>query len=123
MSTESFSTNSFSDNRIIVANNTKTETFKVFGNCGMCERTIESSLANIKGIEKADWNKETKMMKVIFDEKQISLDEIKQKIAEVGYDTDKFRATEKVYNNLPGCCQYDRPAKKKSHNSHNGHKH
>ena len=96
----------------------KTETFKVYGNCGMCEKTIEGSLKNVKGIDKADWNKETKMMEVTFDPEVISLTEIKQKIADVGYDSDEVRASEKAYNKLPGCCQYDRPENNEDHHNH-----
>ena len=95
-----------------------TKTFKVYGNCGMCEKTIERALKGVKGIEKADWNKETKTMEVTFDEGVITLKEIKQKIADVGYDTDEVRASEKVYNKLPGCCQYERPE-----STHEDHKH
>ena len=87
----------------------KTDRFKVYGNCGMCEKTIEGSLNGVKGVEKADWDKETKMMEVVYHTHDISLDDIKKKIAEVGYDTKEHRASEKVYNNLPGCCQYERP--------------
>ena len=96
----------------------KTETFKVYGNCGMCEKTIEGSLKSIKGIEKADWNKETKMMEATFDPAVISLKEIKQKIATVGYDTDEVRATNKAYNGLARCCQYERPESKKEEHNH-----
>ncbi|MBD80972.1 MAG: ATPase [Crocinitomicaceae bacterium] len=104
----------------IVNRKHKTETFKVYGNCGMCEKTIEESLKNVRGVEKADWNKETKMIEVTFDAEVLSLKEIKQKIADVGYDTDEVRATEKAYNGLPGCCQYERP---KSNNEHHKHEH
>ena len=83
--------------------------FKVYGNCGMCKKTIEGALSNAKGVVKAVWNKETKMMEVTFHEHKITLDEIKKKIAGVGYDTDEFKATDKSYNGLPGCCQYERP--------------
>lgn len=107
---------------LIVLNN-KTETFKVYGNCGMCEKTIEGSLNGVKGIVKADWNKETKMMEVTFNEKEVSLDQIKMKIASVGYDTEEHRATKKAYSKLPGCCQYDRPAEKKKEDNHEGHHH
>ncbi|MCB9326463.1 MAG: heavy-metal-associated domain-containing protein [Lewinellaceae bacterium] len=82
--------------------------FKVYGNCGMCENRIEGALKNVKGIQSADWDVDTKMMAVQFDNEVISLDEIKKKIADVGHDTDKFQAKEEVYTNLPGCCQYDR---------------
>lgn len=102
----------------------KTETFKVYGNCGMCEQTIEGSLSKVKGVKKADWNKETKEMKVTYNDKKISLDEIKQKIAAVGYDTDKFRASDAAYNGLHGCCQYERPGlKQKTDDGHKGHQH
>lgn len=112
---------SFASNTIQVEATHKkqtTKTFKVYGNCGMCEKTIESALKGVKGIEKADWNKETKIMEVTFDEGVITLKEIKQKIADVGYDTDEVRASEKVYNKLPGCCQYERPE-----STHEDHKH
>lgn len=87
----------------------ETETFKVYGNCGMCEKTIEGSLKDVKGVEKADWNKETKMMEVTFNPKKITLMEIKEKIAGVGYDMDDVRSTKDTYESLPGCCQYERP--------------
>mgnify|MGYP000675200494 CR=1 FL=1 len=87
----------------------KKEVFTVYGNCGMCEKTIEKSLKGVKGIQVADWNKETDQMTVSFNSKIISLDAIKQKIADVGYDSDTHRAKDKVYNSLPGCCQYERP--------------
>jgi copper chaperone CopZ len=99
----------------------KTDTFKVFGNCGMCEKTIEGALKDVKGVDKADWNKETKMIEVVYHTHDISLDNIKKKIAEVGYDTEEYRASEKAYNDLPGCCQYERPETKKE--DHSGHNH
>ena len=87
---------------------TKAE-FKVYGNCGMCEKTIEGSLNGQDGIGNADWDKETKMITVTYDPKKMDENKIKEKIAGVGYDTDSHRADESVYNNLPGCCQYERP--------------
>ena len=89
-------------------------TFKVYGNCGMCKKTIEGSLAGVEGMLKANWNKNTKQIDIEFDEAKIKLDEIKQKIAGVGYDMEKVRAEESVYSNLVGCCQYDRPGSEKS---------
>ena len=122
-SIESFAVDNNPTIMSIKHDDTVTKTFKVYGNCGMCKKTIEGALTNIKGIVKADWNKETKIMEATFHEHEITLDEIKKKIAAVGYDTDKFRATDKAYNNLAGCCQYERPAEKKSHDNHDGHSH
>lgn len=107
-----YSTNEIAESTINLEVEYKTETFKVYGNCGMCKRTIEGSLNDVKGVKSAEWDSKTKMMTVTFNEKKISLDDIKKKIAAVGYDTEEHRAEDKTYNNLHGCCQYDRPEKK-----------
>ena len=91
------------------SNEATSESFKVYGNCGMCEKTIEGSLQDVDGVSKADWNKETKQMEVEFDASKIKLADIKQKIASVGYDMEDVRAEESTYSGLPGCCQYQRP--------------
>lgn len=87
----------------------ETETFKVYGNCGMCKNTIEKSLKGVKGIKKAEWGVKTKMMTVTFDPHVITLLKIKETIASVGYDTEEVKANDKTYKKLPGCCQYERP--------------
>lgn len=88
--------------------NAKTETVKVYGNCGMCKTKIEKA-ANQKNISKADWNEETGIATITYDEKLTDKNAILKKIAVVGYDSDAFKATNAAYNKLPGCCQYDRP--------------
>ncbi len=90
--------------------NAKTETVKVYGNCGMCKTTIEKT-GSIKKIAKVDWNQETQMATLTYDTSVTNQDEILKRIALVGYDSDKFLAPDDVYNNLHGCCQYDRVAK------------
>ncbi|MBL4710798.1 MAG: heavy-metal-associated domain-containing protein [Flavobacteriales bacterium] len=107
-----FATTYTTSNDLVSVSDSTTESFKVFGNCGMCKRTIEGSLVNQEGIYSADWNKETKMIRVNYNEFLISLDDIKKKITSVGYDTEVLRATEESYNGLSGCCQYERPEKK-----------
>jgi len=89
----------------------QTESFKVWGNCGMCKKTIENSL-KISGVSKAEWNKETKMMTVTFNSKKIALAQIHKNIASVGYDTELETASDEVYNKLHGCCKYERKTKK-----------
>lgn len=86
----------------------KTEEFKVYGKCGMCKRRIESALKDIKGIQAATWDVDSKMLKVSYDENLISLHEINQKIADVGHDTEYKKAKDEQYAQLPGCCRYDR---------------
>ena len=80
---------------------------KVWGNCEMCQETIEESL-HTKGIKSASWNTETKILSVKYDSTIISLDSIHKKVAASGYDTEKYKATEESYRNLHECCQYER---------------
>lgn len=87
----------------------ETETFKVYGNCGMCKRTIEGSLKEESSVSEALWDIDNGEMKVSYNPSSITLNEIKQKIADVGYDTDTHKAKVEVYTALPGCCQYERP--------------
>ena len=73
---------------------TKSEVIFVDGVCGMCEKRIESNCLATKGVKLANWNKESKMLKVIFNDKKISLDEIHKKIASIGHDTNLETASE-----------------------------
>ena len=85
----------------------KKETVKVWGNCGMCQKTIETA-AKSAGAFEASWNTETKMLAVSYKGKKTNLTKIEQAVAAVGYDTQNFTAPDDVYNKLHGCCQYDR---------------
>ncbi|MBC7388786.1 MAG: heavy-metal-associated domain-containing protein [Opitutaceae bacterium] len=87
---------------------TEKATFKVYGNCGMCKETIESALKKNAHIKKASWNEETKMISVSYDPQMISLTEIHNIIASVGYDTEKVKGNDAAYKKLHSCCQYDR---------------
>lgn len=84
---------------------TKTETIKVSGNCEMCESTIEKA-AKVDGVTKADWNKKTKVLTLVYNPAKVKSDDVQKKIAAAGYDTPKYKATSKAYNALPGCCKY-----------------
>jgi periplasmic mercuric ion binding protein len=84
-----------------------TANFKVWGNCGMCKETIESSL-KVDGVSKADWNTESKQIEVSYDSTKTSLDAIQKHIADAGYDTDKYKANDVAYGKLHQCCQYER---------------
>ena len=90
--------------------NAETETFKVYGNCGMCKKTIETA-ANQKGEAKADWNKDSKVLQLTYDKTKTSSDVVLQRIADAGYDSERFYGSDAAYNNLPACCQYERRAK------------
>jgi Cu(I)/Ag(I) efflux system membrane fusion protein len=93
--------------------NLEQKEFKVYGNCGMCKKRIEKAATSLDGVSKADWNKDTKMIEVSFDAMQIKVEDIHSAIADVGHDTDKVTAKDNTYNDLPGCCKYDRKSKNK----------
>lgn len=90
--------------------NSKTETIKIYGNCGMCQTKIENA-GSIKKTAKVNWNVDTKMATLTYDATKTNQDEILKQIVLAGYDSDKFLAPNDVYSKLPGCCQYDRVAK------------
>lgn len=102
-----FSTNTQAQAKI---KNAKTEIITVYGNCGMCENNIETA-GNLKKSVSVDWDKVTKLATITYDSKITNTDEILKRIALAGYDSDKFLAPDEVYENLHGCCQYDRIAK------------
>jgi len=101
----------FAHSGLAQTKNSKVETVKVYGNCGMCKKIIEKA-GTQKGVSKTVWDADTDMATITIDIKKTTLDEVLKKIAEAGYDSDKFRATDEVYNDLHGCCQYERPSKK-----------
>lgn len=91
------------------SNTMKMDTFKVYGNCGMCKKTIEQAAMSVKGVKQATWNIKSGIIEVTYNPKNVELLSIKKAIAAKGYDSDECRAPNEVYNNLHGCCQYDRP--------------
>ncbi|MCW0481896.1 heavy-metal-associated domain-containing protein [Gaoshiqia sediminis] len=86
----------------------KTEKFKVYGNCSMCEKRIEKAASSVEGVSKADWNKETKLIEVTLDDSKTDMHKVHMAISNAGHDTDLHQAKDEVYNKLPGCCKYDR---------------
>ncbi len=82
--------------------------FKVLGNCGMCEKKIEAAALNLKGVKKAVWDIDLLLLHVNYNSKKVNLSEIKQAIADAGYDTETIKTSDEKYNNLHYCCKYDR---------------
>ncbi len=89
----------------------ETVKIKVYGNCGMCETRIEKAANSINGVTSAEWDKSTQMLAVTMGENTDEM-AVHKAVAKVGHDTGKVKADKDVYNGLPGCCKYDRPAHK-----------
>lgn len=90
--------------------NATTKNVKIYGNCEMCESTIEKA-GNITKVAQVDWNKDTKMATLTYDANKTNQDEILKRIALAGYDSDQFLAPDDVYAKLAQCCQYERVKK------------
>jgi periplasmic mercuric ion binding protein len=85
----------------------KKEAIKVAGNCGMCKSKIEKA-AKAAGASYALWNKDSKVLTVKYSSTSTNSAKIQEKIAGVGYDTPKYKATSAAYDGLDDCCKYER---------------
>lgn len=107
----------------------KKEKFKVGGKCGMCETRIEKAAMTVSGVSAAEWDKETQMIEVTFDEAKTSILKVHEAIAEVGHDTELVKADDETYASLPSCCDYERltydgsSSSEAEHEGHAGHMH
>lgn len=88
---------------------TKTFKAKVEGNCGMCKDRIETVAKSDKNVKSAVWSVSKKTLTVSYDSSKTDKKTILKSVAEVGHDNEMFRASNKVYEDLEVCCQYDRP--------------
>lgn len=84
----------------------ETVEFEVKGVCNECKSRIENA-AYIKGVKFAEWNKETDIIKVVYNPQKVELTDIHQSIADTGHSTDKIEASKEAYKKLPKCCAYD----------------
>jgi periplasmic mercuric ion binding protein len=85
----------------------KTETLKVWGKCDMCKSRIEKAVRE-EGATTASWDSKTRLLTVSYDPSKTNSDAFGKKLAAIGHDTDKYKATDEAYENLPGCCHYER---------------
>lgn len=92
---------------------TNTEKFKVYGCCGMCEKRIEKAAKSVDGVMTAQWDKKTEMIEVSFDAAKTDVKKIHMAIADIGHDTDMYKAKDETYKSLPSCCRYKRAKKMK----------
>lgn len=82
-----------------------TLSFKVYGNCSQCKERIENALDK-PGIYKASWDISSKILTVTYNTKKYEEIQLHNLVAIAGHDTDKVKASEKAYADLPECCQY-----------------
>ncbi len=97
----------FVSTALFAQNGLKSENIKVWGNCEMCKERIEKA-AKTDGVVKAEWNNDTHILVLVYNPSKIKSEDVHQKIAAAGHDTEKFKGDDKAYSKLPSCCQYER---------------
>lgn len=78
----------------------------VGGSCGMCKDRIEETAKSITGVSSAVWDIKTKQLHLQYNSELTSPDAVAKALAKVGHDTEKYKASDEVYNALPACCKY-----------------
>ncbi len=73
--------------------------------CGDCKERIEGALNYTKGVVFAELDVATKQVTVKFSTKKITLQQVKEAIAAIGYDADDVKAVPAAQKKLPTCCQ------------------
>jgi len=86
--------------------NLKNNIFGVSGTCELCKERIEMAAKSVTGVSSAVWDLNTKKVTVKYVENQTTVETIEKTIANAGHDTEKFKATDEAYKQLPECCLY-----------------
>ncbi|MDR3341091.1 MAG: cation transporter [Candidatus Symbiothrix sp.] len=81
-------------------------TLIVQGSCGMCKTRIEKAAKSVAGVLAATWDAESKQLELRYDASKTAPEAVGKVVATVGHDTEKDKASDDVYNALPGCCKY-----------------
>ena len=83
----------------------ETVTIQTSAECGMCKKRLEEGLNYTKGIKYAELDLATKKIEVRYVTSKISLKEVKEAIAKIGYDADEVKAMPEAVEKLPACCK------------------
>jgi copper chaperone CopZ len=91
-----------------------TVTFKVSGSCDMCKTRIEAAL-DVSGVRKAVYDVASSTVTVNYNPRKLEEIQLHNLVAIAGHDTEKVKASEQAYVDLPECCQYRTGAKCTDH--------
>ena len=94
-----------------VKNKNAKHTVVIKGNCEQCQKRIQKAAFSVNGVKSAVWDIETHKLALTINEEKTSVTEVKKAIAKVGHDAEDTKALAATYEQLPGCCQYDREEK------------
>ena len=75
--------------------------------CGECKTNIEKALMAEKGVRFAELDIKSKKVKVVYNAKKISPEQLRVVISKVGYDADDVPADPEAVKRLDPCCTKD----------------
>ena len=75
--------------------------------CGECKTNIEKALMAEKGVRFVELDIKTKQVKVVYNTKKITPDELRMVISKTGYDADSIPADPEAVKRLDPCCTKD----------------
>jgi len=79
--------------------------FFVDGICGMCKTRIEDLAYSVKGVKWAEWNLDSKLLLVKFED-DINTEKLAKVLSKGGHDNWLSTAKDGAYNKLHSCCKY-----------------
>lgn len=79
---------------------------RVAGNCDQCKDRIEAAAKSVSGVSFANWEAKSGKLEVRFEEAKTNPDAVQRAVANVGHDTERYKASDEVYKSLPACCLY-----------------
>lgn len=89
--------------------NTSEIQFVTLGNCAICKIRIETKLSHTTGIVFAEWDYNTDVTTVQYNNEETDAFQIMHAIADTGHDTEWYPAPDSMYALLIGsCCEYER---------------
>ena len=90
---------------VINAQKSKTVVFKTSAQCGMCKERIEEVMNFVPGVKYAELNLKDMSLEIKFSTKKITADELKKRVAAIGYTADDVEPKQEDVKKLPLCCQ------------------
>ena len=104
----------FACTTLMLTAQSKTETLKIAtsAKCGMCKKTMETSLPRYEGISTVSLDVPSKVLTVTYNPKATTPEKIRKAVNKTGYDADGQPADQKAHDRLKPCCRKDAPEHK-----------
>ena len=89
----------------LTAQKSQTVTFQTSAQCGMCKERIEKEMNFVSGVQFAELNMEDMSLTIKFKSKKTTANDLRKRVAAIGYTADDVLPKEEDVKKLPLCCQ------------------